>query len=130
MSEGQAASRPSFAFWKLAVSAVPAGIAVVVFLAIRWPFDLVAPALLAGLAVVTSGWMRRPFWHVALLYAFVFLAMLVVAGAYLASSVYQTWLPVPALAGLAMLAALCALAWIGLSTRGAPPAQASSGHSH
>ena len=98
--------------WKLAVSALPVGIAVVVFLAIRWPWDLSVAVILVGIAILLSRVLRMAARGTLLLYAFVFLALLTVVGAYLTESVYQQWLPVPVLAGIGVLAALFGAAWV------------------
>ena len=89
----------------------------VAFLAIRWPWDLSVTVVVGLFAFISSRWMQTAFPHAVLLYAFLFLTPLVVVGAYLAASVYQTWLPAPAIAGLGVVAALCGGAWVRLVSR-------------
>ena len=114
MSRAEDVRQPRVAIWKLAVSSIAVGVAVVAFLAIRWPWDLSVALILALIAVLVARWAHAAFGHVVLLYACLFLIQLTVAGTYLAASVYQTWWPGPAIAGLGLIAVVCGVAWIWL----------------
>jgi hypothetical protein len=104
-------------FLKQAISALLVGVAVVVFLSVRWPWDLaVAVALMAG-GAFAAGWMRTALRDTLLLYAFLFLAVLTAAGVYATRSVPQQWLPVPAIVALGVASAVLGATWLVLGYR-------------
>jgi hypothetical protein len=115
MSETDRETRRGWPFWKLVIWALPVGVAVAAFLAIRWPSDLLVVFLLVGLAAVFNRLQHGRLGQTLLLYAFLFLTLLTAIGAYLASSVRQEWLPTPGLVGLGVLSVLLGSSWCVLS---------------
>lgn len=95
--------------WQQLVFAVPAGIAAAVFLAVRWPWDLLVVAGLIGYVVALGAllrWNRQPglLRRALLQFGCIFLALLAAIGSYVSAIVPQQWLPVPGLLGMAGLA--------------------------
>jgi hypothetical protein len=106
---------------KQAASALLVGVAVVVFLAVRWPWDLLVLVALIGISVLLSRMQRTGFRTALpgtlLLYSFLFLTLFTAVGVYARTSVRTAWLPLPALVGFGVLAALAGVAWLFLGAR-------------
>ncbi len=98
------ASQRGLGFWQRLAASGPAGIAVIGFLAIRWPWDLlVATALIAYMALLAAVW-RVPYRDLLILVAFAAISLFtVVVGILGALLPGALWLPLPALSGLALL---------------------------
>ncbi len=103
-SKSGAATQRGLWFWQRLAASGPAGIAVIGFLAIRWPWDLlVATALIAYMALLAAVW-RVPYRDLLILVAFVAIGLFtVVVGILRALLPGALWLPLPALGGLAIL---------------------------
>jgi hypothetical protein len=99
------------------------GIAVALFLTIRWPWDIVIVVVLMGLAVLLARLANEDFRaavaNTLLLYAALFVIVLTGVGVYLTSSVRQQWLPVPVLLSIGVIGLLLAGSWVLLNGRSA-----------
>ena len=123
MSSDSALPRRTWPIWKTVISALPVGVAVALFLTIRWPWDIVIVVVLMGLAVVLARLARDDFAaalaDALLLYAALFLILFTALGVYLTSSVWQQWLPVPVLFGTGVIGLLLAGSWVLVAGRSA-----------
>jgi hypothetical protein len=108
--ERVAATQRGLGFWQRLAAGGPTGIAVVGFLAIRWPWDLfVAIALIAYIALLAALW-RVSYRDVLILVAFVAIALFtLVVGILAALYPGEIWLPLPVLGGLALLSVVIGL---------------------
>jgi hypothetical protein len=124
VSQPQAESDLPWPIWKLAVAALPVGVAVGAFVAIRWPWNLSAVLALLAIAALLAKTMRRRFStalvEILVVYAFLFLALLTELGAYAASTVRQAWLPQALLISFGVLAALFGASRVIIGTRKQP----------
>lgn len=109
MSRQKLGAGPDWPTWQQLVFAVPAGVAAAVFLAIRWPWDLLVVAVLLGYVVMLGAllrWNRYPgqLGRALLQFGCIFLALLTAVGSYVSAIVPQRWLSVPGLLAMAVLA--------------------------
>jgi hypothetical protein len=96
------------------VSAAPVGVAVALFHAFLWPWDLLVFLIPVAVAMLSH---RREFGSALLLYGFVATVLVCGLGVYALSGVRQLWLPVPALVGLGVVAVVLGTAWVMVMRR-------------
>ncbi|HYW24820.1 MAG TPA: hypothetical protein VE953_11700 [Terriglobales bacterium] len=106
MTGGQPAAVRPWPTWRQLVSSLPVGIAVVLFVSIHWPWDLVVVGGLVVYIGLLMGLARRNrhpghLRQMLLFFGFVFLALFTILAAYAAMALPQPWLPLPVVGALA-----------------------------
>jgi len=117
VTEAKRQSGRDWLTWKVALSAAPVGVGVGVFLAVRWPWDLLAIVALLVLAAIVSRFASEPYpaaiQNTLLLYAFVFVVLFTALEGYAVIALpQQQWLPVPFVVGFGVLAAFLGTALV------------------
>jgi hypothetical protein len=108
MTGGQPAAIRPWPTWRQLIASLPVGIAVVLFVSVHWPWNLVVVGGLMAYAGLLMGLARRNghpgrLRELLLLFGFVFLALFTGLAAYAATNLPQPWLPLPVLGALAAL---------------------------
>jgi hypothetical protein len=107
MTEERQPVRRPWPTWAQLVSVLPVGVAVILFVAIRWPWDLAVIVAVAAYAWLLTALVRRNrrrglLRETVFVFGFLFVALFTVLAGYAAASLPQPWLPLPVLGGLAV----------------------------
>jgi hypothetical protein len=117
---GQPAAVRPWPTWRQLVSSLPVGIAVVLFVSVHWPWNLVVVGGLVAYAGLLSALARsrhpRLLREMLLLFGFVFLALFTGLAALVAATLPQPWLPLPVVGGLAALTVVLGVAVVWAPT--------------